>query len=272
MRDWQKIMAFVGISLLPWLPLTQAELSKADMKRVGYDQHIGQPISRGLVFQESDKRVVGLGDLFNSKPTLLVLGYYHCPMLCTLINDGMIEALQELRFNVGRDFNVINISVDPNETPEVAAVKKREYLKRYGRPGAETGWHFLTGNRESIAQVTNEAGFRFQYDPDTHEYAHPSGFVVLTPEGRVSRYFFGVNFEPREVRSAIIAASKGQSGSVIKELILLCCRYNPITGKYGALVLTVLRIAGLATVLLLGWWIARLCRRDVRSESSLEVS
>ena len=237
-------------------------LSPDDLKRVGYDQHIGQPISPSLSFQDSDKHPVALGELLNLKPTLLVLGYYRCPMLCTLINDGMIEALQELRFDVGRDLNVINVSIDPLETPEVAAEKKKEYLKRYGRPGAAKGWHFLTGDQRTIAQLANEAGFRYQYDSEARQYAHPSGFLVLTPDGRISRYFFGVNFEPAELRRAIIAASNGERGSVIKELILLCCRYNPITGKYGVLILNVLRGASIATVLLLVWWIALLCRRD----------
>ncbi len=246
-------------------------LSPDDLKRVGYDQHIGRPISRALTFQESDKRTVALRDLFNSKPTLLVLGYYQCPMLCTLINDGMIEALQELRFNVGRDFNVINVSIDPHERPALAADKKKEYLTRYGRPGAAQGWHFLTGDEQSIAQLANEAGFRYKYDSESQQYAHPSGFIVLTPDGRISRYFFGVNFEPAKLRSAIIAASNGQEGSVIKELILLCCRYNPITGKYGALILNVLRVAGIGTVLLLAWWISVMCRRGPREVRPTEA-
>jgi protein SCO1/2 len=258
-------------AIVLWHPAIARGLSPDDLKRIGYDQHIGQPISPGLTFQESDNRTIAFGELFNSKPTLLVLGYYHCPMLCTLINDGLIESLQELRFDVGRDFNVVNLSIDPNETPSVAAAKKKEYLKRYGRAGAKDGWHFLTGNKQAIAQLANEAGFRFQLDPAANEYAHPSGFIVLTPSGKISRYFFGVNFDPKELRSGIIAASNGQSGSIIKDLILLCSHYNPITGKYGALVLNILRGCSLATVLLLGWWIVSMCRRDPSREPSTGV-
>lgn len=250
---------------------TAAGLSPEDMKRIGYDQHIGQQISRSLTFEDSNKQTVAFGDLLNPRPTLLVLGYYHCPMLCTLINDGLIESLQELRFDVGRDFNVINLSIDPNETPEVAAAKKVEYLKRYGRPGAAAGWHFLSGSEQAIAQLTNEAGFRFKYDPGTREYAHPSGFIVLTPEGRISRYFFGVNFDAKELQSAIIAASNGQRGSVIHELVLLCSHYNPITGKYGALVLTVLRVLAVGTVLLLAWWVVAMSRHDPNRKPREEV-
>ena len=246
-------------------------LSPSDLKRITYDQHLGQQLSRSLVFRDSNKKSVSLGDLFNDKPTLLILGYYHCPMLCTLINDGLIESLQELRFDVGRDFNIIDLSIDPNETPEIATAKKREYLKRYGRPKAESAWHFLTGDEGAIAQLTNEVGFRFKYDLATHEYAHPSGFVVLAPGGRISRYFFGVNFNPDELRSAIIAAGNGQKGSLIKELILLCCRYSPVTGKYGELVLTVLRVLGVSTVVLMAWWILILARAGAARNRSQEA-
>ena len=237
-------------------------LTPNELNRIGYDQHIGQLLSAYLPFEDSTKRRLTLGDLRNSKPTLLVLGYYHCPMLCTLINDGLIESLQELRLDVGKDFNVVNVSIDPRETPEVAAVKKKEYLKRYGRPGADGAWHFLTGSEAAIAQLTNETGFRYAYDPGAHEYAHPSGFLVLTPQGTICRYFFGVNYDPKELRSALIAASHGEKGSVVQQLILLCYHYNPITGKYGTLVLTVLRIFSVVTVLALGGWILWLCRRD----------
>jgi protein SCO1/2 len=244
-----------------------AELSPEEMKMVTYDQHMGQPISRGLAFHDSSGRKVVLGALFNSKPTLLVLGYYRCPMLCTVINDGLIESLQELRFNLGRDFNVIEVSIDPQEPPASAAERKKEYLRRYGRPGAAAAWHFLVGDQGSIAQLANEAGFRFKLDPVTNQYAHPSGFVVLTPDGRISRYFFGVNFDPGQLRSAIIAASKGERGSVIQQLILLCCQYNPITGKYGTVVLTLLRVLGIGTVLLLGGWVVWMFRRDAAPEA-----
>ena len=257
------------LGLVTWSVSAQA-LTPTELSRLGYDQHIGQALSANLLFEDSTKRSLTLGELRNDKPTLLVLGYYHCPMLCTLINDGLIESLQELRLDVGKDFNVVNLSIDPQETPEVAAAKKKEYLKRYGRPGADGGWHFLTGSQAAIAQLTNEAGFRYAYDSATHEYAHPSGFLVLTPEGTISRYFFGVNYDPKELRSALIAASQGQKGSVIKQLILLCFHYNPITGKYGALVLTVLRILSLGTVVALVGSITWLCRKDPKGARAAE--
>ena len=236
------------ILLLDLVPCGVNAISPNELKKIGYDQHIGQQISRNLNFRDENARLVSLGDYFNDKPTLLVLGYYRCPMLCTLINDGLIQSMQELRFDVGKAFNIINVSIDSKETPAAAAAKKKEYLKRYGRHGAAAGWHFLTGDSGAIAQLANEAGFRFAYDPASNEYAHPSGFIVLTPDGKISRYFFGVNFDPREVRTAILAAAKKEQGSVITQLVLLCYHFNPITGKYGALIMNVMRVAAVATV------------------------
>jgi protein SCO1/2 len=266
-----KLLSFcLTVCLIGFVVSCAHGLTEGDLKQIGYDQHIGQQVSPELMFEDSDGRRVAMGDLWSKKPTILVLGYYQCPMLCTLINDGMIEALQELRFNVGRDFNVVNVSIDPRETPKVAAGKKTEYLTRYGRPGAAEGWHFLTGDQRSISKLAKEVGFRYKYDAETGQFAHPSGFLVLTPDGKISRYFFGVNFEPAKLRSAIIAASEGRKGSVIKELILLCCQYNPITGKYGGLILGVLRVAGIGTVLLLAWWIAVMCRRGPHAAAPTE--
>src|SRR5439155_1362893 len=175
-------------------------LTPDKLKRIGFDQHLGQKISPDLNFRDSTGRLIRLGDYFGKKPLLLILGYYHCPMLCTLINDGLIQSLQELRFDVARQFDVVNVSIDPNETSEIAATKKKEYLTRYGRTNADAGWHFLIADQATIAQLASETGFRFAYDPESREYAHPSGFIVLTPEGTISRYFFGVNVDPAELR------------------------------------------------------------------------
>ena len=237
-------------------------ITQADAQRITFDQHIGQPISPDLTFRDSRGQVVRLGDYLGTKPLLLVLGYYHCPMLCTLINDGLIASLQELRLSVGRDFDIVNVSIDPNETSPLAAAKKIQYLKRYGRSGAEEGWHFLVGDRNSIAQLANEAGFRFAYDPESREYAHPSGVIVLTPDGKISRYLFGVNFDARELLTALTAAANRQQGSAVQQLVLLCFHYNPITGKYGALIITILRVSGLATVFGIAALILYLARRE----------
>ncbi len=245
-------------------PSSQA-LSADKLKQIRFDQHIGQQISRDLRFRDSSGKTVTIGDCLDGKPTLLVLGYYHCPMLCTLINDGLIQALQELRFDVGQRFNIINVSIDSREGPAEALSKRKEYLRRYGRDGAAGGWHFLTGDKGAVAQLANESGFHFLFDPDVNEYAHPSGFLVLTPQGKISRYFFGVNFEPHQLRSAILAASAEKRGSIVTQLILLCYHYNPITGKYGALIMNVMRGAALTTVVGMFAGIFWLAGRDRRS-------
>lgn len=236
-------------------------LSSDALKQIRFDQHMGQPISRNLPFRNSDGQPVTLGDYIGRKPVLLVLGYYHCPMLCTLINDGLIQSLQELRFDVGKEFDIVNVSIDPREGPAEAREKKKEYLRRYGRPGAAAGWNFLVGDQNAIDQLAREAGFHSLFDPATNEYAHPSGFLVIAPDGKISRYFLGVNFDPKQMRQAILDAGQNKRGSIVQQLILLCYHYNPITGKYGALIMNVMRGAALATVLAIFAGIFYLARR-----------
>ena len=229
---------------------TQANaLTPDELNQITFEQKIGQQISTDLRFRDSGGTLVRLGECLDSKPTLLVLGYFHCPMLCTFINNGLIEAMQELRLSVGRDFNVIDLSIDPHETSMLAGTKKTEYVKLYGRHGAERGWFFLTGDALAIQRIARETGFHFAYDPKSNEYAHPSGVIVLTSSGKISRYFLGVNVDPAELHAAIIAASKDKTGSVIQRFALLCYHYNPITGKYGAMVMSILRVSGAATVI-----------------------
>lgn len=256
---------FVLIFVLDSFAARTRALTPNELSRVGFDQHIGQQISRNLIFRDETGRIVSLGNYFDSKPTLLVFGYSRCPMLCTFINTGLIQSLLELRLDVGKDFNVVNISIDPKETPIAAAAKKKEYIKRYGRTGAANGWHSLTGDAATIGQLTNEAGFRSAYDRESNEFAHPSGFIVLTPHGKIFRYFFGVNFNPKELRSSLIAAAQEQQGSVVQRLVLLCFHYNPVTGKYGAVIITVLRICGLLTLLAIGGGIFWMNRRQART-------
>jgi len=250
--------------ILPFLVLLTAQasaLTPAELQRITFDQHIGQVLSRDLRFRESSGQAVSLGDYFGDKPILLVLGYYHCPMLCTLINDGMIASLQELRLSAGRDFRIVSVSIDPSEAPETAAAKKIQYLKQYGRAGAEDGWHFLVGDKNTIAQLASETGFRFAYDSVSREFAHPTGFIVVTPDGKISRYLLGLRFDARELQAEITAAANRQEGSLVKQLTLVCFHYNPITGKYGALIINVLRLSSILTLILLLALIVRLARR-----------
>jgi len=244
-------------------------LTPGDLSRVTFAQHPGVQISPDLVFRDQNDQPFRLGDHFGKQPTILVLGYYRCPMLCSLINDGLIHALQELPLNVGRDFQVINVTIDPAETPTVAAQKKSEYLHQYGRRGAPEGWHFLVGDKGSIAQLADQAGFRYAYDPQTHQYAHPSGVIVLTPKGKISRYVFGVRLDAKELHDAIVAAKEEKSSSVISQVFLLCYHYNPITGRYGGLVLATLRVASLGFLAAIAWWIFSMARRPAGGHAQI---
>ncbi len=255
--------------LIAWLfSTTSFALTNEELERVRFEQHLGQPISSTLLFHDSTGRQVKMGDLLDGRrPVILVMGYFHCPMLCTLINDGLIKALQELRPNVGRDFKVVDVSIDPRETPTLAATRKAEYLKQYSRAGASDGWHFLVGDKTAIDEVANECGFRYAYDAESGEFAHPSGLVILTPDGTISRYLLGVNFDATELLGALDVARRGEKGSITHQLALLCFHYNPITGKYSLAILKTLRLAS-AIMLVAGVVvIVRLSKRRTRAHA-----
>jgi protein SCO1/2 len=205
---------------------------------------------------------VQLGQYFGSKPVILALVYYECPMLCTLTLNGLAGALKALSFDVGNEFEIVTVSFNPSETPALAAAKKQAYLARYGRPGAERGWHFLTGDEASIQQLTRAVGFRYTYVPEQKQYAHAAGITVLTPRGRIARYFFGVEFAPRDLRLGLIEASNNQIGTPVDQLLLYCFHYDPVTGTYGAVALNVVRLGGVITVLALVTFVTVMLRRE----------
>jgi protein SCO1/2 len=205
---------------------------------------------------------VRLGDYFGKRPVVLVFAYYDCPMLCTLVVNGLSSALAVLSLNPGRDFEIVTVSFNPRDTPAAAAAKKAGYLERYKRPGAADGWHFLTGDQPSIDRLTRAAGFRYVWDADTRQFAHPSGVIVLTPDGRLARYLFGVEYGPRDLRFAIVEASAGMVGSPVDSLLLYCYHYDPMTGRYGLAIMRAIRLAGAATVLALGTFIVVMVRRE----------
>ena len=237
-------------------------LTPGDLARVTFEQHPGTQVSPDLVFRDQNDRLFRLGDHFGRQPTVLVLGYYRCPMLCSLINDGLIHALQELPLSVGKDFQLIDISIDPRETAASAAGKRSEYLREYGHPHGADGWHFLVGDQRAITRLAEQTGFRYAYDPQTREYAHPSGVIVLTPDGKISRYVFGVRLDARALRDALVAAKERKSSSSASQLFLLCYHYNPITGKYGPLILSILRIASLGFLAAILWFVFSMARRS----------
>lgn len=245
------ILPALGVLLMT--PLCSAAIrggpSDQELAAIEFQQNLGVQVSPDLTFLDESGRWVTLGQYFKGKPIMLVLGYYECPMLCTLVMNGMIEALEDLKWTIGNEFEVINISIDPKETPQLAAAKKRAYWKRYGRTGASDGWHFLTGREDQIRAVTAQVGFKYIYDPVTKQYAHPSGLVFLSPHGKVVRYQFGVVFKPADLMANLQQARTDQPGSAVQKLVFLCFHYNPIQGKYGAAIMLALRVLGVATIL-----------------------
>lgn len=255
-----KISSLLACVLVLASSLGAQTLNDKTLASIRFEQKLNSQVSLGLPFRDEDGRSVRLGQYFGRKPVLLVLGYYECPMLCTLVLNGMVESASEMKWSIGREFDVVDVSINPSETPTLAAAKKRTYLKRYGRSEAGQGWHFLTGSDTAIRQLANEVGFHYAYDPASKQYAHPSGLVILTPEGKVSRYLFGVTYSPKDLYGALRDASASQVGSPIQQLILLCFHYNPITGKYSGTIIVILRLLGVATMLGLVWLIVRLIR------------
>ena len=229
-----------------------ANLRPPGLKHVGIEQHLNQQIPPDLEFRDEAGRPVQLGGYFGRKPLILNLVYYNCPMLCGEVLSGLESALRVLKFDVGKEFDVLTISFDPKETPEMAAAKKTEFLKRYGRPDAVAGWHFLTGPQTSIDSLTNAAGFQYEYDAKTQQFAHATAIMILTPEGRIAQYYYGVEFAPKDLRLGLVQASQKKIGTVVDEVLLYCYHYDPDKGKYGAIISRILKLAAAATILLLG--------------------
>ena len=232
------------------------------LENVGIEQRLDSQVPPDLAFRDETGRAVRLGDYFGKKPLILNLVYYNCTMLCGEALAGLSSAMRLLKFCVGKEFDVVTVSFDPRETPEIAAAKKKDYVKRYGRSGADTGWHFLTGPAESVNALTKAVGFQYQYDPKINQFAHATAIMVLTPEGRISRYFYGVDFPPKDLRMGLVEASQGKIGNPIDAVLLYCYHYDPATGKYGAVIANILRVAAAATILILGGFIFIMLRLE----------
>jgi len=233
------------------------------LENVGIEQHLNAQVPPDLIFRDDSGKTVKLGDYFGRKPLILNLVYYNCTMLCGEALAGLASAMRLVKFDVGNEFDVITVSFDPRETPEMAAAKKKDYVDRYGRANAAAGWHFLTGQPDSINALTKAVGFQYQYDPKSNQYAHATAIMVLTPQGRISRYFYGVDFPPKDLRMGLVEASQGKIGNAVDAVLLYCYHYNPETGKYGAMVANILRLAGAATILILGILLFILWRLDL---------
>jgi protein SCO1/2 len=233
------------------------------LQNVGIEQHLDAQVPPDLMFLDDTGKTVKLGDYFGRKPLILNLVYYNCTMLCGEALAGLSSAMRLVKFDVGNEFDVITVSFDPRETPEMAATKKKDYVGRYGRPNAAAGWHFLTGQPDSINALTKVVGFQYQYDPKSNQYAHATAIMVLTPQGRISRYFYGVDFPPKDLRMGLVEASQGKIGNAVDAVLLYCYHYNPETGKYGAMVANILRVTAAATILIMGIFLFILWRLDL---------
>jgi len=232
------------------------------LQNVGIDQHLDAQVPPDLAFVDESGKAVKLGDYFGRKPLILNLVYYNCTMLCGEALAGLSSAMRLVKFDVGNEFDVVTVSFDPRDTPQMAAVKKADYVKRYGRPNAAAGWHFLTGSAQSIDVLARTVGFQYQYDEKSNQFAHATAIMLLTPQGRISRYFYGVDFPPKDLRMGLVEASQNKIGNAVDAVLLYCYHYDPQTGKYGAMVANILKLAGAATILLLGGLIFTLWRLD----------
>jgi protein SCO1/2 len=237
----------------------------ADLEGVGFDQNLGAQVPLDLVFRDESGAEVQLGQYFGERPVLLVLSYYECPMLCTLVLNGVASALKAVPFDPGQDFEIVTVSFDPGEKPPLAAKKKANYVAEYGRAGAETAWHFLTGDEPSIQALTSAVGFRYRYDPKSDQYAHAAGIMVLTPGGQISRYLFGIEYAPKDIRLALVEASAGKIGSFVDQVLLFCYHYDPETGTYGAAAINGIRAGGVLTLVGIGLFMFLSWRRDQRA-------
>jgi protein SCO1/2 len=232
------------------------------LKQVGIDQKLNQSIPLNLTFRDERGNPVEIGQYFVGRPVILSLVYYTCPMLCTEVLNGLDRSLKAVPLDIGKDFNVVTLSIDPTDRPIIAEVKQEMYTGMYGRAGAAKGWHFLTGEEPQIKQLADAVGFRYAYDPDSKQYAHASAIILLTPEGKISRYFYGVSYPERDLRLGLVEASQGKIGSPVDQILLFCYHYDPHTGKYGLLISRVLQLGGLLTVLVGGIFLIFLFRGE----------
>lgn len=256
-RPWQWL-------LFGLLALSLSATAEKILQEVGFEQRLNETVPLELSFQDEQGQPVRLGKVIAGRPAILVLAYYQCPNLCGLTLEGLAESLKPLGFTAGEEYQVIAVSIDPEETPAIAAAKKSELRTRFGLEGMEKGWHFLTGERTSIHNLTRSAGFRYAYDPEIDQYAHAAGIVLLTSEGRIARYFYGVRFPVRDLRLGLVEAAEKRIGSPIDQLLLLCYDYDPNTGRYSMLIMNVLRLAGMVTVAVLGGFVGVMLYRERR--------
>lgn len=257
------LLAFVSTASAQFTDPTQNIGVRPELlKQVGIDQKLNDSVPLDLNFKDEHGKAVELAKYFGSRPVILTLVYYNCPMLCTQILNGLDRSLKNIPLDMGSDFNVVTVSIDPTDQPALAEAKQAVYAGMYGRPGATEGWHFLTGEESQIKQLANAVGFRYAYDAQSKQYAHASAIMVLTGEGKISHYLYGINYPERDLRLALVDASAGKIGSPVDQVLLFCYHYDPHTGKYGLLISRVLQLGGLLTVLIGGVFLIVLFRGE----------
>jgi protein SCO1 len=239
----------------------------AQLQNVGFEPQLNAQLPLDTNFRDESGRDVKLRDYFHGKPVLLALVYYGCPMLCNQVEQGVVGSLQMLSFNADRDYQVVFVSFDPRETPDMAAQKKAAALSRYHRPETASGWHFLTGKEDAIRALASAANFRYSFDERNNLFAHTSGIMLITPDGRISRYFYGVEYPSRDMRLGLVDASAGKIGTPIDHLLLFCFHYDPETARYSATILKVIRLGGILTIFSIVAGILIFRRRDIRAAS-----
>ena len=264
-----------GSALVAWSQVDAPKLQPGEnvpnvrpaiLAKVGIDQRLGQQVPLDLSFTDENGKAVQLRQYFGSKPVILELVYFKCPMLCSEVQAGLTGALNGIvRFNVGRDFDVLTVSFDPRDTPEDAARDKKVYLSRYRRAGAEQGWHYLTGRQDQISALADAVGFHYVWDVKAQQFAHASGIMLLTPDGRLAQYYYGIEYMPRDIQLGLIESSQGKIGNLADQVLLYCFHYDPTQGRYGAAIFNILRITAGLTVLLLGGYMFVMFRRDIRA-------
>ncbi len=244
-----------------------AGITPNELKKVSFGQELGVQVPLDLPFRDETGRAVLLSQYFTGRPVILALVYYECQMLCGQALSALVRSLKVLSLEPGRDYSIVTVSFNPDETPKEAAAKKADYVGRLGKPGAADAWHFLTGTEASIRVLTDTVGFHYVYDSQTKQYAHPTGMIVLTPEGKVSKYLYGIDYGPRDLRFALVEASDHKVGTPVDRLLLYCYHYDPTTGKYGLVLMNVLRLGGVVTVVLIGGFIVLMRRQERRVQA-----
>jgi protein SCO1/2 len=242
-------------------------LAPGQLHAVDFEQKLGATIPLDVVLHDETGAPVRLGSYFGERPVVLALADYQCVHLCNVVLNSLLESARDLRLDAGRDFDIVIVNLRPNSAPSLAAAKKQTFVSRYGRAGANRGWHFLSGDADAVRRLADAVGFRYAFEPASGQFAHPSGIVVLTPAGRVSHYLLGIEFPPKDLRAALLDASQQRIGSLASRLLLLCFHYDPRTGRYGLLITRVMQVAGIGTALGLAAMIVHLRRREQRATS-----